>query len=165
MNRTRLPSFAVCLVAATLGACSAPAETSNTAASGPEGNFVADTLIIEADDGTRHEFDVYLATTYEQQRRGLMFVREMAPNEGMLFVYDDSAMHSMWMKNTYLSLDMIFARSDGSVSSVAHDTQPLSLTTVSSVEAVSFVLELNAGTARRLSIGRKSRIIWQPATD
>lgn len=94
-----------------------------------------------------------------------MFVRKMPADRGMLFVYDVSDNHSMWMKNTYLSLDMIFARSDGTVSSVSHDTQPLSLATISSTEPVTFVLELNAGTARRLGISQKSRIIWQPAPD
>ncbi len=64
------------------------------------------------------------------------------------------------MKNTYMSLDMVFARADGAVSSVIHNTQPLSLDSQSSIEPVNFVLELNAGTARRLNIGRKSRIIW-----
>jgi hypothetical protein len=94
-----------------------------------------------------------------------MFVRKMPSNVGMLFVYEDSAMHSMWMKNTYIPLDMVFARADGAVSSVIHDTQPLSLTSQGSIEPVTYVLELNAGTTRRLHIGRKSRIIRAPASD
>ena len=89
-----------------------------------------------------------------------MFVRDLPANAGMLFVYDESAIRSMWMKNTYISLDMVFARQDGSVATVIHDTQPLSLTSRASTEAVTYVLELNAGTARRLNIGLKSRIEW-----
>ena len=61
--------------------------------------------------------------------------------------------------------DAVFARADGTVSSVIHDTRPLSLTSQSSVEPVNYVLELNAGTARRLNIGRKSRITWEAAND
>ena len=118
-------------------------------------------MIIESDDGLQHEFEIYLAIDIEQQRRGLMFVRKMPQNMGMLFVYEDTKHHSMWMKNTYLPLDMIFARRDGSVSSVIHDTRPLSLDSQGSTEPVNFVLELNAGTARRLNIGSKSRIIWE----
>lgn len=144
-------------------ACSAPAETNATVDTSLESSFDRSTLIIVADDGERHEFDVYLATDFEQQRRGLMFVRQMPANVGMLFIYQETDMHSMWMKNTFIPLDMIFARADGSVSSVIHDTQPLSLQSQASTEPVNYVLELNAGTARRLQIGSKSRLIIDPA--
>jgi len=143
--------------------CGAPAETESAGVPSLDGDFDRGTLAIESDDGVRHELDIYLATNFDQQRRGLMFVRRMPENTGMLFVYEDSGMHSMWMKNTYIPLDMVFARADGSVSSVIHDTQPLSLTSQGSIEAVNYVLELNAGTARRLKIGRHSRITWEPA--
>ena len=111
------------------------------------------------DGGTEHEFDVYIAETWEQQRRGLMFVRDLPESSGMLFVYDQPGMHSMWMKNTFISLDMIFIRADGSVSSVIHETRPRSLESQSSIEPVSYVLELNGGVARRLGIGQRSRMI------
>jgi hypothetical protein len=130
-----------------------------------DGDFGRGTLTIESDDGVQHTLDIYVATDFDQQRRGLMFVRNMPESTGMLFVYDESEMHSMWMKNTYIPLDMVFARADGTVSSVIHDTQPLSLTSQGSVEPVNYVLELNAGTARRLNIGRKSRIAWEPVND
>ena len=161
--RTSLP--AVALISASffgLVSCSAPAETVAPGVSSLQGNFDRGTLIIESDDGSRHELEIYLAIDIEQQRRGLMFVRKMPQNVGMLFVYSDSDFHAMWMKNTYIPLDMVFARADGSVSSIIYDTQPLSLTSQGSIEPVSFVLELNAGTARRLKIGQKSRLIWGP---
>jgi len=130
-----------------------------------DGDFGRGTLTIESDDGVQHELDIYLAIKPDQQRRGLMFVRNMPESTGMLFVYDNNEMHSMWMKNTYIPLDMVFARADGTVSSVIHDTQPLSLTSQGSTEPVNYVLELNAGTARRLNIGQKSRITWEPVND
>jgi len=136
-----------------------------TAVPSLDGDFDRGTLTIESDDGVQHEFDIYLAIKPDQQRRGLMFVRKMPENTGMLFVYERSDIHSMWMKNTYIPLDIVFARADGMVSSVIHDTQPLSLTSLSSVEPVNYVLELNAGTARRLNIGRKSRITWERSND
>jgi len=157
--------FIATLAFVSFAACSAPAETSTAGVSSLDADFDRETLLIESDDGVRHEIDVYLAVNPDQQRRGLMFVRKMPPNVGMLFVYEDSAMHSMWMKNTYIPLDMVFARADGAVSSVIHDTQPLSLTSQGSIEPVTYVLELNAGTTRRLNIGRKSRIIRAQATD
>jgi len=165
MTRTRVTTVIICAVFLGLASCRSPVETISAGVPELDDNFETDTLVIETDDGSHHEFTVYLAIEPEQQRRGLMFVRKMPADRGMLFVYDVSDNHSMWMKNTYLSLDMIFARSDGTVSSVSHDTQPLSLATISSTEPVTYVLELNAGTARRLGISQKSRIIWQPAPD
>ena len=148
-----------------IASCSAPAETTGESVQSLEGDFDRGTLIIDSDDGLQHELDVYLAISFEQQRRGLMFVRKMPETTGMLFIYEDTDYHSMWMKNTYISLDLVFAREDGSVSSVIHEAQPLSLTSQASIEPVNYVLELNAGTARRLHIGNKSRIVWEPRSD
>lgn len=127
--------------------------------------FELDELVIVGNDGSRHSFDVYLAISHEQRRRGLMFVRDLPERNGMLFVYDNADIHSMWMKNTYIPLDIVFARADGSVSSVISDAEPLSLRSLSAVEPVSYVLELNAGAARRHKIGAGSRLLWTPKSD
>lgn len=127
--------------------------------------FEQDELQIVAIDGTRQVFTVYLATTFEQQRRGLMFVRQLPERTGMLFVYDDESLHSMWMKNTFIPLDIVFARRDGTVSSVIKNAEPLSLKSLAAIEPVTFVLELNAGVARRYDIGPGSRLIWSPEAD
>ena len=81
----------------------------------------------------------------------------------MLFVYGDEDYRSMWMRNTYIPLDMIFARRDGSITNIVPDTEPLSEKSVVSSEPATFVLELNAGIARRLSIDEDSRLLWEPA--
>jgi uncharacterized membrane protein (UPF0127 family) len=125
-----------------------------------DGSFDFAELEIINDAGDSLRFDIYLAESPEQQRRGLMFVRSMPDTTGMLFVYEDDDFHSMWMKNTFIPLDMIFARSDGSVSSVISNTTPLTLNSNQSREPVSYVLELNAGIARRMGIGQSSRLIW-----
>jgi hypothetical protein len=80
---------------------------------------------------------------------------------GMLFVYRDANIHSMWMKNTFIPLDMLFIRADGTVSSIETDTVPQSLKSVSSIEPVNFVLELNAGVTERLHINTDS-IVYFP---
>ena len=165
MSRTLSIAFLASAALVGLTSCSAPAETTSANVPSLEEDFDRDTLMIESDDGLQHKIDIYLATSFEQQRRGLMFVREMPASTGMLFVYEDGDYHSMWMKNTYISLDLVFARIDGSVSSVIHGAQPLSLTSRASIEPVNYVLELNAGTARRLGIGNKSRIVWEPKND
>jgi uncharacterized membrane protein (UPF0127 family) len=123
--------------------------------------FDKDVLVIVANAPACYRFDVYLALSHEQQRRGLMFVRKLDPWAGMLFAYPSEDFHSMWMKNTYVPLDMVFARQDGTVSSVVRDTVPRSLESISSTEPVSYVLELNAGTTERLSIDAGSRLIWE----
>jgi len=148
------------LAAAAVLACSPPPKAIAGGVPILDEAFETGRLEIVNDRGESVEFDVYLAREPEQHRRGLMFVRQMPAQTGMLFLYPDEAVRGMWMKNTYIPLDMIFARGDGSVSSVVYDTAPLSLTTRASVEPVRYVLELNAGAARRYQIGTKSRLIW-----
>ena len=96
-----------------------------------DARFSKDVLIIVASQHACYRFDVYLALTNAQRARGLMFVKEMPATTGMLFVYDDDDILSMWMKNTYIPLDMVFARADGTVASIARQTEPLSLRTSS----------------------------------
>jgi len=152
------------LTALALAACSPQPEHRPESRQGTEGSldeaFDVSRLEIVNDAGEAIEFDIYLARTGEQQRRGLMFVRSLPATTGMLFIYPDEDLRSMWMKNTYIPLDMVFARADGSVSSVLHDVEPLTLTARVSREPVRYVLELNAGTARRFGIGTGSRIVW-----
>ena len=125
--------------------------------------FEKDVLIIEASAHACHRFDIYLAVTSAQRSRGLMFVRDLPQSAGMLFVYDSADFISMWMKNTYIPLDIVFARSDGTISSVARNTEPLSLRSVASIEPVIYVLELNAGITEKLFIDENSRLFWTPA--
>jgi uncharacterized membrane protein (UPF0127 family) len=127
--------------------------------------FDKDVLIVEASEFACHRLDIYLALNNAQRARGLMYVRNLPATTGMLFVYEPDSRVSMWMKNTYISLDMVFAREDGTVSSVARNTEPLSLRSVASIERIRFVLELNAGMAERLRIDEDSRLVWEPPPD
>lgn len=160
MSRAMHLSSIVVSILLLLCACGAPAETAAPQVASLESDFDRTTLTVTNKDGSEHRFSVYVATRFEQQRRGLMFVRKMPADVGMLFIYDTDGVRSMWMKNTYISLDLVFARADGTVSSIIHDTTPLSLESRSSVEAVRYVLELNAGTARRLEISNNSTLSW-----
>jgi len=162
VTRTLLLLFSTCVALA--GACKNESEGTRPGVASLDEFFERDELSILASDGSTHTFDIYLATGFEQQRRGLMFVRELPETTGMLFVYDDEVVHSMWMKNTYIPLDIVFARRDGSVSSVIHDTEPLSLKSLRSIEPVTYVLELNAGVARRYKISAGSRLEWSPTS-
>ena len=87
-----------------------------------------------------------------------MYRRTMAPDHGMLFDFEAVAPVAMWMKNTYLPLDMLFIRADGTIARIAADTEPLSTKVIPSGEPVLSVLELNAGTAARLGIHAGDRV-------
>ena len=127
--------------------------------------FARDTLIVVSSERACYFFDIYLALDYEQQRRGLMFVRELPERTGMLFVYERSDYRSMWMKNTFIPLDIVFARSDGTIANIAKDTEPQSLKSISSSAPVRLVLELNAGVTDELGIDENSRLIWAGVKD
>lgn len=121
--------------------------------------FFAAPLVIETNAGDKHKFATYLAITPDQRAHGLMFVRSLPDNFGMLFVYENPRIISMWMKNTVLSLDMLFIRADGTIANIARNTEPGSLKSISSTEPVTRVLELNAGTAKKLNIQPGDRVI------
>ena len=97
-------------------------------------------------------FTVELADEPEERRRGLMFRRSMEADHGMLFRHDRPQRSSMWMKNTYISLDILFIQQDGVIVNIARDTEPGSLSQIASKGRVLGVLELNAGTSERLGI-------------
>lgn len=121
--------------------------------------FDRDVLVIIASQHACYRFDVYLALTYQQQKRGLMFVRNMPDSTGMLFVYPKTDYYSMWMKNTFISLDIAFAAENGTIVNIARHTEPQSLKSIGSERQVNFVLELNAGVTDRLKIHPGSRLI------
>jgi uncharacterized protein len=100
----------------------------------------------------RHDFSVEVMRTPAQHARGLMFRRYMPDDRGMLFDFGRNEVVNMWMKNTYIPLDMVFIGKDGKVVSIATDTEPLSERTISSGAPVWAVVELNAGAASRMGL-------------
>jgi uncharacterized protein len=102
--------------------------------------------------GWRHDFQVWVADSPERQERGLMFVKRMAPDRGMLFPMTPPHATAFWMKNCVLSLDIIFIAPDGRIMRIAERTEPQSLQTIPSMGIAGSVLELNAGTAQKLDL-------------
>jgi len=125
-----------------------------------DSRFDKGVLIIQASDYACYRFDMYIAANDAQRARGLMYVRDLPQTSSMLFVYESDNYLSMWMKNTFIPLDMLFVRADGSISSIAYNTEPRSLRTISALEPVRYVLEINAGVAEELSIDQFSRLLW-----
>jgi uncharacterized membrane protein (UPF0127 family) len=115
-------------------------------------------LAIVLQNGQRQAFQVEVARNDADRAQGLMFRRSMPADHGMLFDFARIQPVSMWMQNTYLSLDMLFIRPDGSIARVAPNTEPLSTRTIPSGEPVLAVLELNAGTAAKLGIKPGDRV-------
>lgn len=103
-------------------------------------------------------FQVEVARNDADRSQGLMFRRTLAPDRGMLFDFARVEPIAMWMRNTYVSLDMLFIRPDGTVARVAENTEPLSEEQIPSGEPVLAVLEVVAGTAKRLGIRAGDRV-------
>ena len=110
-----------------------------------------DELVVTTEAG-EHRFQVELADDPQERAKGLMFRREMADEHGMLFDFGAEEPASFWMANTYIPLDMLFIKADGTVESIAERTTPLSKRSVPSKGPVRYVLEINGGLSDELGI-------------
>ncbi len=131
---------------ATASAQVAPSETTH-----PVSGLKVIDLVVDR-GGKKLAFKVELADTPEAQAKGLMFRTELGDFEGMIFPSETPEARAFWMKNTPLSLDIIFIGTDGRVQNIAADTKPYSLDSVKSDGIASAVLELRAGRAKALGI-------------
>ena len=102
--------------------------------------------------GDTHTFAVEIANTDAQRARGLMYRTEMPSQKGMLFLFEENRIVTMWMKNTYIPLDILFINQKGVIVHIAQSTVPESLDFISSWKPVISALELNAGVTNRLNI-------------
>lgn len=151
MRRYLLPGF--CVIALVLGL------HTMTIASGIPASMPVETLAIVTSDGEQHEFTVYLANTPATRARGLMYVTRLEPDHGMLFDFERPHAIHMWMKNTPLSLDMLFIDEHGVVTRIEQRTKPFSTEIISSGSEVLAVLELNGGRTEKLGIAAGDRVV------
>jgi uncharacterized membrane protein (UPF0127 family) len=103
-------------------------------------------------------FSVEMATTEEEKTTGLMYRKELPDGKGMLFDFSPEQEVSMWMKNTFISLDMIFIRADGRILRIAENTEPQSTKIIPSRGPAKGVLEVIAGTAKKYGIAPGDRV-------
>ena len=115
-------------------------------------------LSIITSNGSKHNFLVEVARTEEEKKIGLMFRKTLAKNAGMLFLYKREALRLMWMKNTFIPLDILFIDKNGVIKRVVKRTIPHSLATISSRQSVLAVLELRGGITSSLEIKKGDRI-------
>ena len=144
-SSTARPVLAALAIAVASSAAPAPASAAT------------DDLVIDTASGPHH-FTVDVMRTRDELERGLMFRRQLGADRGMLFDFGSPQPVSMWMKNTYLSLDMVFIAADGRVVSVKTRAEPLSETVIPSGGDVLGVLEVNAGTAARIGLKPGDRV-------
>ena len=147
-----------------LPACSQAAQPSPTPAAQasvhPVSGLEVVPLTVTTPGGKAHAFRVEVARTPQEQSRGLMFRTEMEADEGMLFPYQQPQMLSFWMRNTVLSLDLIFIGPDRRVINVAANAVPYSEESIPSDAPATAVLELTAGRAEALGIVPGSKVDW-----
>ena len=117
-------------------------------------------LIVSTSKKTCYLLSIWVVHSAKEKARGLMYVRNMPEQSGMLFVYTESDQRSMWMKNTYIPLDIIFIKNIKTISSIARNTEPLSLKNIRSTEPVNYVLEINAGMTKKMGIVPNDKVFW-----
>ncbi|GAA0535899.1 hypothetical protein FHS83_003252 [Rhizomicrobium palustre] len=117
----------------------------------PQTGLPRDHIVVDGRNGPA-AFDVQMATTNDTRAKGLMFVTALGKHEGMLFDYGKEQPVAFWMKNTVISLDMIFIKADGTISTIAENAIPYSEAPVPSSEPVRAVLEIPGGEARAQGI-------------
>ena len=115
-------------------------------------------VTVQTDSGS-HTFSVEIMRTSEERSKGLMFRKHLAPDAGMLFDFGNPRPVSMWMKNTYIPLDMLFISKDGVVHKIAENTTPHSTEIISSNSQVKFVLEINAGLSAKYGFEPGNRVL------
>ena len=120
--------------------------------------------IVHQDSGhepRKFPFQVWVADTPERAAQGLMFVNDLPETMGMVFPVEPPRLENMWMKNTYIELDMLFIDAHGRVAKIIQRAAPLSLQTLSSDAPVSAVLELKGGQAAKLGLHAGDTVLWK----
>jgi uncharacterized membrane protein (UPF0127 family) len=108
----------------------------------------------------RHRFKIEIAETPAQMEQGLMFRTSLPPDAGMLFIYKDPTIATMWMRNTLIPLDMLFVDARGRIVNIHQRAVPQSLDVIAAAAPVRAVIELNGGTATRLGIKPGDQVIY-----
>ena len=115
-------------------------------------HYARSTLVITGQGGKQNSFNVEIANSEPEQSYGLMFVKSLGDDQGMIFPYHPPREVAFWMKNTLIPLDMLFVRPDGTICRIVAMAKPQDLTPIPSQEPVIAVIEINGGAARKKNI-------------
>jgi uncharacterized membrane protein (UPF0127 family) len=145
-----------CLVGG--AACKSSGEQRQTASTAPADAVAA---AVEIDTGARRvTFHVELARTEPEREKGLMYREHLAPDAGMLFLFERSSVQTFWMKNTFIPLDMIFISSEHKIVGIVNDAEPQTLNVRSVGEPSQYVLEIGAGLSARLGFNAGQQVTF-----
>ncbi|MDK4727321.1 DUF192 domain-containing protein [Rhizobium phaseoli] len=126
--------------------------------------FDKEPLLIQTAAGKTLHFTVEVAVTADQRAQGLMFRKTMADDAGMIFDFGEPRRVAMWMENTILPLDMLFADNAGTIRHIKQNATPYSRDIIDSMSPVKYVVELNAGIVGKLGIKVGDRIMSATTT-
>ena len=115
-------------------------------------------LWVITSSGEEKKIDIEIAQTTQEKRIGLMFRTDLPDGRGMLFPYGEPQIVTMWMRNTYIPLDMVFIRGDGVIHRIEKRTEPMSESIISSQGPVTAVLEIVGGAADRMGLKAGDRV-------
>lgn len=124
------------------------------------GQFPVSTLEIAHADGRKTPLNIEIALTPEQQELGLMYRNALPKDSGMLFLWPEDQIISMWMKNTRIPLDMLFVARDGKIAKIIANAVPYDLTPLSSDAPQRAVIEINGGAAAENGIQVGDRVLF-----
>ena len=142
--------FEICLLALALGCAANPGCREE-----PQGPPV---VMLESAQGQEVRVRVEVAATSREREQGLMHRKHLDPDAGMLFVYPFDSLQSFWMKNTFIPLDIIFIGNNRRIAGIAENTKPLSLERIQVDTPSRFILEVNAGFAKKHGIREGSQV-------
>lgn len=126
--------------------------------------FDKEPLLIQTAAGKTLHFTVEVAVTPDQRAHGLMFRKTMGDDAGMIFDFGEPRRVAMWMENTFLPLDMLFADDTGTIRHIKENATPYSRDIIDSMSPVKYVVELNAGIVDKLGIKVGDRIMSATTT-
>jgi uncharacterized protein len=162
LNSTRRWLVALCAVGSMLALYTRSGHSQVPGAPLEDLSAFPQTTLTISGSGASHQFTIWVANTEAREQQGLMFVRELPPERGMVFMGPEPKVWTMWMKNTYIPLDMLFVAVDGHVVKIAH-ALPHDETNISSDIAVNAVIELQAGISDKLHIKVGDTAKWKAA--
>ena len=119
-------------------------------------------VVVRGDHPDRR-FNVWLAATDARREQGLMYIKALPADQGMLFVFERADVLTFWMKNTYIPLDLLYIGPDNKVVNIIENATPFSLTPLPSPGLANQVLELGGGACQRLGLKKGDRIEFKPA--
>jgi uncharacterized protein len=152
MEMRRKTSWAIAILTMTGCLLTANVALPEGAAPEPLSAFPQSLLAIKTGAGKVINFKIWTADTRQREEQGLMFIHDMDEHAGMLFMFPENQPVTMWMKNTYISLDLLFLNAQGKIDYIAASATPLSTTIIGPPAPEYAVLELKGGASERLGI-------------